>query len=445
MKKAILFVAMLVALCPFAAHAAIEILIDQPEDVRFPIAVTNLYKGDGYNGSGGMLKDIADVIRNDLKLSGYFFVISPSIYKDRTPALDPGAIPWPAWEAIGAQGLVKGVASTEGGRTIVQLNLFDTATHALQMGKQYTFDRNDWRIIAHRFSDEILLATTGIRGPFATKIAYTTSTKKANRKRGEKQIFVMDADGHDPHRVTTDRNSLNLGACWGPDGRHLVFTSYVDGFPDIYTLDLQTGQRRRLTSNMSTNITPAFSPDGSTVAYASGQGRDMEIYVMNNIGTDERPFAPAFGIDIAPSFSPDGSEVVFASERGGRLNLYRKALYGEGPAIRITFSGSHNDSPDWSPDGTKIVFTRFQGGKYDAFVIYPDGSGLRQVTDIGSNEHARWAPDSRFITFSSTMAKRSQIYMMRFDGAHKAPLTKGKDATLPDWGPWPEDYFDTVE
>lgn len=442
MKKISLALWILFLLVPATSQAAIEILITQPEDVRFPIAVSNLAKNDAYTGSGGMLKDVAEVIRNDLKLSGYFFVISPSIYKDRTPAMDPGAIPWSAWEAIGARGLVKGLASTQGGRTIVELRLFDAGTHALQMGKQYTFDRNDWRIIAHRFADEILLATTGIRGPFATKIAYTMSTKKANRRRGEKQIFVMDADGYNPHRVTTDRNALSLGASWGPDGRHLTYASYVDGFPNIYILDLQTGQRRRLTANMSTNITPAFSPDGSLIAYASGQGRDMEIYVMTNIGSDERAVAPAFGIDIAPAFSPDGSEIVFASERGGRLNLYRKSLYGEGGGTRITFSGSHNDSPDWSADGTKITFTRFVGGKYDVFVVDPDGSNLRQVTFVGSNEHPRWAPDSRFITFSSHLGNKTQIYMMRFDGAHKTPITKGKDCTLPDWGPWPEDYWE---
>lgn len=441
MKKTILVLLTLLISAPLTSHAAIEILITQPEDVRFPIAVTNLAKGDGFSGSGSMLKDIAEVIRNDLKLSGYFFVISPSIYKDRSPVMDPGAMPWGSWEAIGARGLIKGIASTQGGRTMVELRLFDTGTHALQTGKQYTFDRNDWRIIAHRFADEVLLATTGIRGPFATKIAYTMATKKANRKRGEKQIYVMDADGYNPHRVTTDRNSLSLGANWAPDGRHLTYASYVGGFPDIYVLDLQTGQRRRLTANMSTNITPAFSPDGSLVAYASGQGTDMEIYVMTNIGSDEHAFAPAFGIDIAPTFSPDGSEIVFASERGGKLNLYRKSLYGEGAGARITFSGSHNDSPDWSPDGTKIVFTRF-AGKYDIFVIDPDGSNMRQVTHVGSNEHPRWAPDSRFITFSSLLGNKSQIYLMRFDGAHKAPISKGKDSTLPDWGPWPEDYWE---
>ncbi len=431
-----------IVLTPVVSHAAIEILINQPEDVRFPIAVVNLAKGQGYSESGGMLKDIAEVIRHDLDLSGYFFIISPSIFKDHSPAIDPSAIPWSAWEAIGARALVKGIAKTEGGRTVVELRLFDTAGHALQMGKQYTFDRNDWRIIAHRFADEVLLATTGIRGPFATKIAFTMATKKANRVRGEKQIYIMDADGHNPHRVTTDHNSYSLGAAWAPDGRHITYSSYVNGFPDIYMLDLKTGQRSRLTANQSTNFTPAFSPDGSLIAYSSGQGHDMEIYVMTNIGSDEHVLAPAFGIDIAPSFSPDGHEIVFASERGGQLNLYRKSIHGDGAATRITFSGSHNDSPDWSADGTHIVFTRFAGGKYDVMTIYPDGGGLRQITTVGSNEHPRWAPDSRFITYSSTMGNRTQVYMMRFDGAHKTPLTKGKDASLPDWGPWPEDYWD---
>jgi TolB protein len=431
-------------LIPQGAHAAIDILIDQAEDVRFPIAIADIANGAGYDGGNRMLKDISKVIRADLYRSGYFFVIKPSVYRDRSDAMDASNIPWARWSDIGARGVVKGVATTRGGRTAVELRLFETSSHALQMGKRYTFDRHDWRTIAHRFADEILLATTGIRGANNTRIAYTVKTSR-NKRKAWKQIYVMDADGFNPRRVTKD-SSYNLGPAWAPDGRHVAFASYVGGFPDIYVADLETGQRRRLTANRSTNITPDFSPDGSLIAYSSGQGRDMEIFIMTNIGTDDHAFAPAFGIDIAPTFSPDGSELLFASERGGRLNLYRLPM-GGGTARRITFGGAQNDSPDWSPDGTRIVFTRYGGGKYDIFTCRPDGSAVRRLTFVGSNEHPRWSPDSRFIVFSKSLGRKTQIYTMRFDGAHKTLLTaearsRKKGASLPDWGPWPADYWE---
>ena len=404
-----------------------------------PVAVTNIVRGDNYHGSSRILQQIPEVIRHDLQLSGYFFVISPRIFKDKSKAVTKDLIPFAKWVSIGARALVKGVANREADQITIQLRLFDTENRQVQVGKQYTFASEDWRMIAHRFSDEIMFALTGVRGPFATKIAYTIQTKKAKKKRW-KQIYVSDIDGANLRRMTKDK-AYNLGASWSSDGNYIVFTSYVDGFPNIYSVDLRTGRRYQLTANRSTNITPQFSPNGSQIAFSSGQGRDMDIYLMSARGGRQRVFSPAFGIDIAPTFSPNGSELLFSSERGGKLNLYRKRLDGHGKAIRITFAGSQNDSADWSPDGTKIVFTRFTGGKYDIFTVNPDGSNPRQITFYGSNEHPRWSPDSRFITYSSTANHRSQIYVMRFDGANKMQITKGKDASLPDWGPWPADYW----
>lgn len=431
---------LLMLLCTFAtsAQAQIHIVIDQPEDNRFPIAVANIVRGDDFRGSGSILKEIPEIIRNDLTLSGYFFVIKPSVYKDRTDGVTISTIPFSKWTDIGAQAVVKGIAKTVNGRTVVELRLFDPNTRHMQMGKEYTFDRGDWRFIAHRFADEIMQATTGRRGPFATKIAYTLMSKTSKRARW-KQIYIMDMDGHNPKGITHDR-TYNLAPDWAPDGRHLVFTSYIMGFPDIFVADLNGGQRRRLTANRSTNITPAYSPDGSRIAFSSGQGRDMEIYVMDNQGIDAHELAPSFGIDIAPSFSPDGSEVVFASERGGKLNLYRVGASGSNPR-RITFGGQ-NDSPDWSPDGTRISFCRYEGGVYQVYTMDPDGSGVNRITAYGSNEHPRWSPDSRYLTYSSRIGNKSQIYIMRFDGANKTRITKGKDSTLPDWGPWPSDYWE---
>lgn len=433
---------MLCLLCwPAVGRAAIHILIDQPEDQRFPIAIADILRGPEYRGSSRTLKKLPDVIRNDLMLSGYFFVIAPRIYSDKSESVERHSIPWHKWTGIGARGLVKGIALREdGGRITLQLRLFDTMTKELQMGKQYTFHPDDWRNIAHRFSDDIMQATTGRRGPFSTRIAYSVQTKRSKKKRW-KQLFVSDMDGANLRRVTSER-TYNLAPNWAPDGQQLVYASYANDFPDIYVLDLRSGNNRRLTANRSTNITPTFSPDGSLIAFSSGQVRDMELYLMSNLGTDEHIFAPSFGIDISPSFSPDGSEIVFASERGGKLHLYKKAIYGEGAAARLTFEGSQNDSPDWSPDGTKIVYTRFLWGKYDIFTCNPNGSDHRQITFYGSNEHPRWSPDSRYLVYSSTTDGKSNIFIMRHDGANKTQISRGKPATLPDWGPWPQDYWD---
>lgn len=425
------------------AAAAIQILVDQPEDNRFPIAIANIVAGEGFSGDTALLKKIPEIIRNDLNFSGYFFVIHPKIHQDKTVTVGSGDIPFEKWSAIGARGLVKGFATGVGDRITVQLRLFDVASREMQMGKEYTFSGADLRTIAHRFSDEIMKSATGTRGPFSTKIAYTLTTG-SGKKSAWKQIYVMDIDGANGWRATKDR-SYNLAPNWSPDGKNLVFTSYVDGFPDIYTIDVGSGKRTRITSNESTNITPTFSRDGSWIAFSSGMAKDMEIYLVPSFGGEPRVFAPSFGADLSPRFSPDGNEVVFASERGGKLNLYKKAMGDGGTPTRITFHGGLSDSPDWSPDGTKIAFANFAGNVYQIYTISPDGSGLKRLTYEGSNEHPRWSPDSRYITYHNTMGRKSRVYVMRFDGINKTPITKGHDATLPDWGPWPMAYYEDME
>jgi TolB protein len=413
------------------AHAVTVIQLDQPVDQKFPIAVTNLVKGEGYSDFDSMSKKLPEIVRNDLELSSYFKIVPPSLYPDKNnPDMTSDKIDFAKWRAIGANALIKGIVYKDGGRVTVQLKLFDAQTGEMQLGKEYTADKKDVRTIAHRFADDVMLAVTGTRGVFNTKIAYTSLVGK---KKG-KSIYVMDMDGFNNQRVTKD-SSMNLGPAWSPDGKKLAYASYVNGFPDIYTVDLGSGHVRQLTNNRSTNITPAWSPDGDIIMYSSAKNRDPDLFIVNPNTGAERAFSSAFGIDLGPRFSPDGDAVVFASERGGNLNIYKQSLKGGLPQ-KLSFHGYQNDSPDWSPDSTKITFHGRSGGAYDVFTMNADGTNVQRLTvGAGNNEHPRWSPDSRYIVFSSTRDGHPAVYIMRFDGANPVRISKG-NGELPSWGPW---------
>lgn len=434
-KFAILIAVAAALLVPRFSAARIFIPIDQPIDKKFPIAVADLAKMEESSGVGSAAKKIADIIRNDLELSGYFFVIPKRAYLDRGKEVTAETIDFKKWTMIDASALVKGEIGQVEGRTVVQLKLFDTFDHEMLVGKQYTFEAKNLRDIAHRFSDEIMLSLTGIRGVFGTKIAFT---RPLGRK--GKSIYIMDMDGENEKRITKD-NSISIGADWSPDGNKLAYSSYVLGFPDIYTVDLKNGHRRQLTANRATNITPSWSPLSTWIAYASSADGNMEIYFMDPDGGNKRRITNSFGIDLSPRFSPEGNEIVYVSERGGNVHLYKMAL-ADGKSKRLTFVGGHNDSPDWAPDGQKIVFCgRVGGGFFDIFTVEEDGSNVQRLTiGSGTNEHPRWSPDSRFIVFDSTREGGPHIFMMRYDGAHQVRLTKkgGKKGAgfTPSWGPW---------
>lgn len=430
MFRKIIFILATAGIIAFSntALARIFIPIDQPADKKFPIAVADLVELEG-SGVGNASKKISEIIRNDLELSGYFFVIPKKAYLDRSDAVTAETIDFSKWRMIDAQAVVKGAVQKVEGRIVVQLKLFDPHDREMLIGKQYTFETKELRRIAHRFSDEVMLSLTGIRGVFGTKIAFSAITAKRS-----KSIYIMDMDGENQQRITKDK-SLNIGPAWSPDGGSLVFASYIKSFPEIYTVNLSTGMIRQLTSNRATNITPAWSPNGALIAYSSSSGGNMEIHIMDSGGQNTRRVTNSFGIDIAPRFSPDGNEFVYTSERGGSAHVYKSSISG-GNSTRLTYVGSHNDSPDWSSDGQKVVFAG-RAGVYDIYTVNIDGSNVQRLTlGTGSNEHPRWSPDGRYIVFSSTRSGKPQIYMMRYDGANQVLLAKKLSGVVPAWGPW---------
>jgi TolB protein len=424
MQKIILAAIAIVALTISAtAEARIYIPVDQPSDQLFPIAVPNL-KG----GSKG--KELAKIIRNDMKLSGYVKLLPRELFKDvaKNDGISVETVRFAFWSAIDAQAVVKGDVRSEGGKLIVTLRLFDPFLRTMLVGKQYTSEKKHLRKVAHRFSDEILKALTGLPGVFNTKIAYSMVTGK-----GRKEIYVMDMDGHNPFPITKNK-SINLSPCWSPDGSKLAFTSYRSRFPDLYIANVGKKGMTKITNDKGANITPSWSPNGKLIAFASTVSGAANLYTIPKNGRNMKRVTTSYNIDIAPSWSPDGNHIVFASERAGGLHLFRINASG-GDMRRLTFVGYQNDMPNWSPMGDKIVFSGRDMGTFDIFIMNPDGSNIQRLTvGSGANSHPTFSPDGRFISFTSTRGGGEAIYIMRADGTNQIRVSK-KNGLLPSWGP----------
>lgn len=423
MKTILKFTAIFILLIAADAWGRIYIPIDQPSDQKFPIAITDL-KGSGLG------KDIAAVIRNDLKLSGYFDILEPELYRDvsRKEGISVEDIRFSYWSAIGAQGIVKGEVSSKGGKIIVTLRLFDPYLRDMLVGKEYKTDKENLRRVAHRFSDEIMESLTGIRGVFNTKIAYAAVTGKK-----QKEIFVMDMDGYKPFPVTKNK-SINISPSWSPDGGQIVFTSYMRGNPDLYVAKLGSSGLRKITNGKGSNITPSWSPSGKIIAFASSISGASNLYKIPPTGRKMLRITRNYNIDIAPTWSPGSDAIIFASERAGGLHLFRTSADGGGNQ-RLTFVGYQNDMPDWSPIGDKVVFAGRDMGTFDIFIMNPDGSNIQRLTVAsGSNDHPTFSPDGRFVTFSSTREGGGAIYIMRADGSNQTRVSSG-NGLLPAWGP----------
>jgi TolB protein len=108
---------------------------------------------------------------------------------------------------------VKGTVERSGDDLVVEARLFDVVDRTLRTGTRERSGDGDIRRIAHRFADEILLAITGERGPFDSKITF------ASRREGSfKEIYAMSLDGGDLRAVTSER-SLRSPSWSRPHGR----------------------------------------------------------------------------------------------------------------------------------------------------------------------------------------------------------------------------------
>jgi Tol biopolymer transport system component len=253
-------------------------------------------------------------------------------------------------------------------------------------------------------------------------------------------------------RLTVEGRRAGEGY-WSPDGTRLVFQSEREPgnpFYQIYTLDLGTGDVKRISPGVGKTTCAFFRPKSDEILFssthrdpkskqwqdeeiafrASGRERryswdydpEMDIYAYAEKSGGLKRLTTARGYDAEASYSPDGQWIAFSSMRG----VYGRALTdGERKQLetdpsyfaeiyimradgsdqrRLTSVAGYDGGPFFTPDGSRIVWRRFdeRGLIADVFTMKLDGSDVKQVTDFGSMSWAPYAhPSGDYIIFAS--------------------------------------------
>src|SRR5262249_23977271 len=110
--------------------------------------------------------------------------------------------------------------------------------------------------------------------------------------------------------------------CFSADGTRVLFAFPEDDRQQIYSVDLQGGDRKQVTNSLGINNWPHCSPDGKQIVFSSSRDGNYEIYVMNADGSAPRRLTHCPFQDIRPRFSPDGKRIAFTSNRDGNYEIY---------------------------------------------------------------------------------------------------------------------------
>ncbi len=406
----------------------IEIDITKPGFQRIPIAIPDFKFQTAEQPQ--LAREMGELLSANLDFSGLFMPLDPRGFLEdpQSMGVTAGEIRFPDWKRLGADFLVRASYQAQGSSLRMEARLFDVVAGRMVVGKVYEGEVRNWRPMVHRLADEIIMAITGERGVFDTKIAYVQVQGKV------KEIYVADFDGNNPVPVTRDQ-SLALSPAWSPDGSQIAYVSYKEGNAKVYVANLHTGGHRLVAGFPGINIAPAWRPGTNQLAVTLSKGGNPDIYLVSASGELMQRLVQSWGINVSPAWSPDGRRLAFVSNEAGSPQIYVMDV-SSGQKRRITFSGNYNTSPSWSPKGDWIAFSGMAGGRHNIFVVRPDGGEVRQLTrGEGDNESPTWSPDGRMLAFSSTRQGGAAIWVMLSNGTGLRRITRGGGQEMPEWSP----------
>ncbi len=210
------------------------------------------------------------------------------------------------------------------------------------------------------------------------------------RKAGEQKSYAWDYDEfYDIYetdfeggkiRNLTNAMGYDAEASWSPDGKLIAFASnrraYTEQLSDeeaalfkanpsslidIYVMNADGSNVKRLTHTRTYDGGPFFSPDGQQIVWRrfSENGREAEIFTMNIDGSDQKQITRLAMMSWAPFYHPSGKYIIFSTNIHGHRNfeLYITDVEGKKDPVRVTDKEGFDGLPVFTPDGKYLTWT----------------------------------------------------------------------------------------
>ena len=184
------------------------------------------------------------------------------------------------------------------------------------------------------------------------------------RMTGNDQVaLLVKLKAGDGERAIKTAKSVAWSPSMSPDARHVVFN--LAG--QLVVHEIATGKHRNLAVSGGRNDWPAVSPDGRRVAFGSSRSGDVELYVVDFDGQNLRRLTNRKGLDMRPSWSADGRFLAFTSVRAGNYEISVVSVNGGDAtdSVNVSAHSERDDFVTWHPQGRRLLWVAERDGRHD--------------------------------------------------------------------------------
>ena len=194
-----------------------------------------------------------------------------------------------------------------------------------------------------------------------------------------------------PQEVITTTREDSRGA-WSPDGSMIAFNSDRTGEMNIWLYSIADRTSRQLTKGPGGDFQANWSPDGKRLAFFSSRNGTADIWTVDVATSELQPIRTKESIDVNPFYSPDGEFIAFNSDEGGRPEVWVMKSDGSGTR-QLTNVGVMGHFLRWNQTGDEIIFRSPGHGNAQTLIVPRTGGEPRVFCEVAGGSHMSLSPD----------------------------------------------------